>query len=129
MKHHAKALGIATFLILAPGLAAAGPCKDVKFSIKNSGASTIKATKIGIGGNDGTWREDVANRQIDPNKTEKTNGRRLQKLDSGAVPGHMVLYYDKRNANIQGGWEKDKQRHVTNKVACTDGMTYSFNVQ
>ena len=128
MKHNVKALWIAAALILAPGVAAAGDCKSVKFKIKNSTAAAIKARGVDINGNDGTWTEDIANRTIDPSKTETTNGRRLNKLDSGKVPGAMTLVYDKRNANVQGGWEKNKRIPVSNKVACSDGMTYNFTV-
>ena len=131
MKQRMKSLSIATVLstaILATsGIAHAGDCKDVKFHFMNNLSSKIKVKKVEIGGNDGTWKEDIANKQIHTGNHYTTNGRRMNKLDSGATPSFMKVEYDLWNAP-NNRWDA-KTKNFTNRQECKDGHTYNFNMQ
>ncbi len=103
----------------------AGDCKQVKFKFTNNAGSKIKVKSIDINGNDGSWTENIGNKQILTNQNYTTNKRKLNKLDSGKT-GTFVVKYDKWNA---GNNKWDKNRKTSSKsVKCTDGKTIKFSI-
>lgn len=131
MKPSMKSLSVATALSIAmlatSGIAHAGDCLDVKLKFMNNLSSKIKVKKVEIGGNNGTWKEDIANQQILTGGEYTTNGRRMNKLDSGATPSFMKVEYDQWNAP-NNKWDA-KTKNFTNRQECKDGHTYNFNIQ
>ena len=130
MKQAMKGLLIASTMFVAilsvSGISHAGDCKNVKFHFKNELSSKIKVKKVEISGNDGTWKEDIGNHQIDTNRHYTTNGRRLNKLDSGEAPDWMKVEYNKWDV-ANNEWDSKTKKFVDRKV-CTDGTTYNFNM-
>ena len=126
-----KLVPVAASLLL--GLASmstyAGDCKQVKFQFKNewkvAGTGVeIKVKKVHIVGNDGTWNEDISNKKIDPNKSYKTNKRKLNKLDSGKT-GTFTVHFDHRK--IGPGWQAATAGPF--RMSCADGKTFSFKIK
>jgi hypothetical protein len=117
----------AAVLLSFAGAAEAGDCRNVKFHFKNELSSKIKVRGVEIGGNDGTWTEDIANEQILTNHHYTTNGRTLNKLDSGEKPSFMTVNYDK--------WDAPNNRWLTrskrfdDRQECDDNDTYNFVIQ
>jgi hypothetical protein len=109
------------------GAAEAGDCKNVKFHFKNEAGAKIKVRGVEIKGNDGTWTEDIANQQILTNQHYTTNGRNLNKLDSGEKPSYMTVHFDKWSAN-NNAW-LDRSQRFDNRQECDDNDTYNFVIQ
>ncbi len=131
MRTSFKALSIAaatTVALLSAGAAHAGDCKQVSFKFQNNMSSKIKVKSVKIAGNDGTWTEDISNKEINTNSSYTTNKRRMNKLDSGATPSYMTVNYDSWDA-ANGKWNKNKSKKFTNRKACSDGHQYFFNMQ
>lgn len=103
----------------------AGDCKQVKFKFTNNSGSKIKVRSVDIVGNDGSWTENIGNKQIDSNHNYTTNKRKLNKLDSGKT-GTFVVKYDKWDAP-DNKWNKNK-RTSSKSVRCTDGKTIKFSI-
>lgn len=117
----------AAVLVSFAGAAEAGPCKNVKLHFKNEAGAKIRVRNVEIGGNDGTWTEDIANQQILTNHHYTTNGRTLNQLDSGEKPSFMTVHYDKWSPNNNTWLERDQR--FTNRKQCDDGDTYNFVIQ
>jgi hypothetical protein len=117
----------AAVLLSFAGAADAGDCRNVKFHFKNEAGSKIKVRNVEIGGNDGTWTEDIGNEQILTNSHYTTNGRTLNKLDSGETPSFMTVHYDKWSA-ANNAW-LDRSQRFTDRQRCDDGDTYNFVIQ
>jgi hypothetical protein len=117
----------AAALVSFAGLADAGDCQNVKFHFKNESGAKIKVRNVEIGGNDGTWTEDISNQQILTNQHYTTNGRTLNQLDSGEKPSFMTVHYDKWSANNNAWLSHDKR--FTDRKQCDDGDTYNFVIQ
>ena len=126
-----KALSIAAataVALLGAGAAHAGDCKQVSFKFQNNTGSKIKVKSVEIKGNDGTWTEDIANKEINTNNSYTTDKRRMNKLDSGEAPGYMTVKYDAWDA-ANGKWNKNKNLKFTNRKKCADGHQYFFNMK
>ena len=117
----------AAVVVAFSGAAEAGDCKNVKFHFRNQSGAKIKVRNVEIGGNDGTWTEDIANQQILTNQHYTTNGRTLNKLDSGEKPSFMTVHYDKWSAN-NNAW-LDRDQRFTDRQECDDNDTYNFVIQ
>jgi hypothetical protein len=109
------------------GAAEAGDCRNVKFHFKNEAGAKIKVRNVEIGGNDGTWTEDIGNQQILTNQHYTTNGRTLNKLDSGEKPSFMTVHFDKWSAK-NDAWLDGSQR-FNDRQECDDNDTYNFVIQ
>ena len=118
----------AAVLLSFAGAADAGDCRNVKFHFHNELSSKIKVRGVVIDGNDGTWTEDISNQEINTNSHYTTNGRTLNKLDSGATPSYMTVNYDKWDA-ATGGWLTDKTKRFDDRTACSDNKTYHFDMK
>jgi hypothetical protein len=105
--------------------ARAKDCGSVKFHFKNEMSSKIKVRGVEIAGNDGTWTEDINNQEITTNGHHTTDGRNLNKLDSGATPSYMTVKYDKWDA-ANGQWLNNKTKKFDDRQECSDGKTYHF---
>ena len=106
----------------------AGDCKQNRFEFVNkykvAGTGVeIKVKKVHIVGNDGTWNEDISNKKVDPNRSYKTNKRRLNKLDSGKT-GTFTVHFDHRK--IGPGWQS--ATHGPFSMKCHDGKTFKFTI-
>lgn len=121
------AVAAVTF-VLASGAASAADCKQVSMKFANNFSSKIKVRSVTIAGNDGTWTEDINNKQINASHNYTTNKRRMNKLDSGKAPGYMTVKYDLWDAN-NAKWQKNKSKKFTNRKVCNDGHQYFFNMQ
>ena len=117
----------AAVVVSFSGAAEAGDCRNVKFHFKNESGAKIKVRNVEIGGNDGTWTEDIANQQILTNHHYTTNGRTLNQLDSGSTPSFMTVNFDKWSAN-NNAW-LDRSQRFTDRQKCDDGDTYNFVIQ
>lgn len=118
---------LAVTLLMTCGLAApalAGDCNDVRFELTNGTGAKIKVKSITIKGNDGTWTEDIPNRQIETNAEYTTPKQRLNKLDSGRE-GDFTVNYDRWDAP-NNKWEGKSQKF--SDLKCTDGKLFKFNV-
>lgn len=118
----------AAFALVSAGAAHAGDCKNVKFKFTNNMSSKIKVRSVEIKGNDGTWTEDIANKEIFTNASYTTDGRRMNKLDSGKKPDWMKVKYDQLDA-ANGRWMNNKVKTFDNRAVCSDNHTYTFNMQ
>lgn len=103
----------------------AGACKQVKFKFTNHASGKIKVRSIFIVGNDGSWTEDISNKQVDTNNIYTTNKRKLNKLDSGSTGTFKVKYdlWDSKNNK----WQKNKNA-PTKSAKCMDGKTIKFTI-
>lgn len=111
-------------MLFFSGAAFAGDCKDVKFKFTNKTAAKVKVKSISIKGNDGSWTENIDNRQIDTNRNYTTNKRRLNKLDSGKK-GTFTVNFERWDAP-NNKW-RDKSQTFSNQ-SCADGKTFSFTL-
>ena len=121
-------MAVAFALLSWAGVAQAGDCKNVKFHFKNELSSKIKVRSVEIAGKNGTWTEDIANEQIETNSHYTTDGRTLNKLDSGDTPSSMTVNYNKWDPQ-NNQWQTDKSKKFTNRPVCSDGNTYNFVMQ
>ncbi|MEZ5657291.1 MAG: hypothetical protein R3E83_01805 [Burkholderiaceae bacterium] len=131
MKSTLKTVSIAAaaaIALLAGGAAQAGDCKKVKFQFTNNMGTKIKVKSVEIKGNDGTWTEDIANKEILTGNKYTTDGRTMNKLDSGKAPDYQTVKYDQWDA-ANGRWLNNKTKKFTNRKVCNDGHTYVFNMQ
>ena len=119
---------VATLILATSGSALAGDCRDVKFSFKNNIPAKIRVVAVRIEGNDGSWRENVANAVILPTYSHVTGGRRLNRLDSGASPRKMSVEFEEHIPQTQNGWRNRAFRHFTGLPSCVDGITYQFEM-
>ena len=120
-------LFVAGAVLLSLGAAEAGDCRNVKFHFKNEAGAKIRVRNVEIGGNDGTWTEDIGNQQILTNQHYTTNGRTLNQLDSGHKPSFMTVHFDKWSAN-NNAW-LDRDQRFTDRKECDDNETYNFVIQ
>lgn len=118
----------AVVLLSWAGVARAGDCKSVKFHFHNEMGSKIKVRGVEIAGNDGAWTEDINNAEINTNQHYTTDGRTLNKLDSGKAPSYMTVNFDKWDS-ANGRWLKDQSKKFTNRPECSDGSTYNFDMR
>lgn len=128
IKQASLAATVALAFLASAGSAHAGDCKSVKFWFKNSFSSKIKVLNVEVAGNDGTWTEDISNKEILTNGTHTTDARTMNKLDSGMTPAWMKVKYDKWDS-ANGRWNSNLTKTFTNRVACSDGHTYNFVMQ
>lgn len=122
-----KTLILALASLVTVGFAApafAGDCKKVEFKVTNNTGALIKVRNIRIRGNDGTWTEDVGNKQIETNRHKTFGPRRLNKLDSGAK-GDFTVNYDKWDA-ANRTW-RSRSQTFSDRI-CTDGKTFTWRV-
>ena len=117
----------AAVLLSFAGAAEAGDCRNVKLHFINGLSSKIKVRGVEIGGNQGTWTEDIANHEVSTNDDYTTNGRTLQHLDSGQAPSFMTVNYDKWDA-ANDRW-LTRSKRFENRQVCDDNDTYNFNIQ
>ncbi len=110
--------------LLSAGTAFAGDCRQVKFQMTNNSGAKIKVKSIYIQGNDGSWTENIGNKQIDSGKVYTTGQRKLNELDSGKT-GDFKLNYDRWDAN-NNKWQTKFQKYTGRK--CTDGETFTWKV-
>ena len=115
---------IALIGMLASTAALAGDCKGVKFKFTNNTGAKVKVTKIDIKGNDGSWTENIGNKQIMEGKKYTTNKRRLNKLDSGKK-GDFTVKYD-RWKGVDNKWYGKSQKFSGKK--CNDDKTFKFTL-
>ena len=120
----ASVMAIAFVSLLAIPTASAGDCKSVKFKFTDSTGAKIKVKTIECKGNDGSWTENISNKQIETNKSYTTGSRRLNKLDSGKS-GDFTVKYDRWDAP-NNKWKAKSQKFSNKK--CTDGKTFSFTL-
>lgn len=116
----------ASVLLSFAGAAEAGDCLNVKLHFINELSSRIKVRSVEIGGNQGTWTEDISNQEIETHHDYTTNGRRLDKLDSGSAPSFMTVNFDKWDAP-NNEWDTRSKR-FTNRQECNDNHTYNFRL-
>jgi len=104
--------------------ALAGDCNKVKFQFSNNTGAAIVVKSIDIDGNDGSWTENIKNKEIKSTRKHTTNKRRLNKLDSGqkAVWG---INYDWLKAETNS-WIPVKQ--VFRLYECNDNITMRFDL-
>jgi hypothetical protein len=117
----------AAVLVSLSGLAEAGDCRNVKFHFKNESGSKIRVRGVEIGGNDGTWTEDISNQQILTNQHYTTSGRTLNQLDSGATPSFMTVKYD--SWSVPNNTWLDRSKRFDDRQRCDDNDTYNFVIQ
>lgn len=110
--------------LFTAGTAFAGDCKGVKFKFTNSTGAKVKVKSIYINGNDGSWTENIGNKQIETNKSYTTNKRRLNKLDSGKS-GTFTVKYDRYDAPNKK-WYAKSQKWSNQK--CSDNKPFSFKL-
>ncbi len=104
--------------------AVAGDCNKVRFEFTNSTGAKVKVKKVHIKGNDGSWNENISNKQILTGKKHKTAKRRLNKLDSGKK-GDFTVKYDRWDAP-NNKWKAASQKF--SGLKCTDGKTFKFDL-
>lgn len=120
----------ATVVLAASSAAVAGPCKGVHFRFKNefevgNTGVEIKVKSVLVFGNDKKWVENIGNKTIDPGRSYKTNGRRLQGLDSGSGASFRVSFDHRK---IGPGWQSASILFA-NRPECVDDMTYLFIIK
>lgn len=128
VKRLSLAAAAAAFLLSASGVAQAGDCRNVKFHFHNEMGSKIKVRGVEIDGNDGTWTEDINNHEVNTNGHYTTDGRTLNRLDSGSTPAYMTVNYDKWDAP-NGRWLTNRSKRFDDRTACADDKTYHFKMQ
>src|SRR5262245_13443277 len=117
----------AAMLLSFAGAAEAGDCKNVRFHFINGLSSKIKVRGVEIKGNQGTWTEAILNHEISTSGDYTSDGRDLQKLDSGKAPDYMTVNYDKWDAPNDRWLSRSKK--YENRQVCDDNDTYNFNIQ
>lgn len=128
MKKTMTMLAAAAVVLSLAAAAQAGDCRDVRFHFNNQMGSKIKVRGVEIAGNDGTWTEDISNQEILTNQHYTTNGRTLNRLDSGSTPSYMTVNYDKWDL-ANGQWLTNRSKRFDDRTSCSDGKTYHFVMQ
>lgn len=122
-----KSIAIITVSITGLALtspAFAGDCKNVTFKLDNKHSSKVKVKNIGIRGNDGSWTENIGNKEINTNGSHTTGKQDLQKLDSGKKGDFTVNYelWDSANAR----W-MDRSKTFSDRM-CNDNKRFDFDL-